>query len=159
MSEPHISLDIHYHVTLPSTDEQRFHQAAQWVADLCAISRFSASISIVDEETIHALNRDHLGHDWPTDVISFVIEQSDVHVDGEIIASADMASKLCQEAGWPQADEILLYVLHGMLHVAGFDDIEDAERQEMRRQEQAGMLALGVAAAKHHLSRWDDISY
>ena len=105
MSGLQITLEIEYHVDTATDDSQRFRQAALWVAERFNISALRASISIVDDDTIQELNRTHLDHDWPTDVISFVIESQQLEgggsdVDGEIIASFDTAARLYSQAGW-----------------------------------------------------------
>lgn len=158
-----INLDIAYHVDKPDVeDRQRIEQAAAWVNQQFGIEVLTASIAIVDDPTIHRLNRDHLQHDWPTDVISFVFsskaEPPVGHVDGEIIASADTAQKLSSEAGWSLRDELLLYIVHGLLHLAGLDDLDDEQRSVMRAHEQDCLMQLGVKA-EHHIQRWEDISY
>lgn len=159
MNDNPIDLDIKYHLEGLADDSGRFYEAAGWMVEQFALESFSASISIVDDPTIHELNRTHLDHDWPTDVISFVFEPHPTRIDGEIIASADTARKLCVQAGWPYQDEILLYVVHGMLHLSGLDDIEDQQRSLMRAKEQQCLLSLGVAEASEHLARWEDVSY
>ena len=68
-----IHLEINYQITA-ADDRIRFHKAAQWVAEQFDIQDFQVSIAIVDDPTIHQLNREHLEHDWPTDVISFIFE-------------------------------------------------------------------------------------
>lgn len=151
-------LDISYHVEA-ADDSARFLQAADWVCQRYELKSLTASISIVDDPTIHELNREHLNHDWPTDVISFVFENLDGNVDGEIIASHDTATKLAYQAGWSVQDELLLYVTHGLLHLAGLDDIQDVDRTEMRLAEQRCLLELGLELATEHLRNWDDISY
>ena len=140
-------------------DSARFHQAAAWVADQFGLKSISASIAIVDDPTIQELNRRHLQHDWPTDVISFVFNAQHREVEGEIIVSADTAQRLCNQAGWQQADEILLYVVHGLLHLAGLDDVDEVQQECMRRYEQQCMQALQVSGADEHIQRWNDVSY
>ena len=159
MSDEPIDLDIKYHVHSSPDDTLRFQQAANWILNRFDLARLTVSISIVDDSTIHELNRTHLNHDWPTDVISFVFEQDDQCVDGEVIASMDTAKRLCDKAGWRCEDELLLYVVHGLLHLAGLDDVDDRRRQEMRVEEQACLMDLGVDGAEHHLDRWKDVSY
>ena len=156
---PEIELDVSYHVADASDDSERFRSAAIWVCERYGLASLSASISIVDDPTIHELNRTHLDHDWPTDVISFVFENVNGAVDGEIIASVDTAAKLALKAGWTTSDELLLYVVHGLLHLAGLDDIEEEDRRIMRQAEQACLLDLGIDLASQHLRNWDDISY
>lgn len=159
MPQPEIELDIKYFVDPIADDSKRFHAAAQWICQQFNFQELSASISVVDSETIHQLNVEHLGHDWTTDVISFEFERDEQSLDGEIIASADMAEKLCKTAGWSQADELLLYVIHGLLHLTGLDDESDAERIAMREWEQACLIALDVKDAQCHMDRWEDITY
>ncbi len=156
---PTILLEIEYHVDSTTADDDRFNKAAAWIAGRFGLKTLSASVSIVDDPTIHRLNREHLDHDWPTDVISFVFENEDGHVDGEIIASIDTATRLAAQAGWPPADELLLYVIHGLLHLSGLDDLTPEDRHQMRQTERDCLLALGISAAQNHLDRWDSISY
>jgi probable rRNA maturation factor len=168
MKAAEIDLDVVYHLDQAKRvrlveDTPRFQQAAAWVAQRFQLARLTASVSIVDDPTIHEINREHLNHDWPTDVISFVFEETEEAgercVDGEIIASADTAERLALQAGWRSQDELLLYCIHGLLHLAGLDDIEDDEKLEMRAAEQACLVALGVPGAEQHLSRWENVSY
>jgi probable rRNA maturation factor len=159
MQAPRVQLDIAYHVPHVRDDSKRFYAASEWVARQFGVSHLSVSIAIVDDPTIQQLNREHLDHDWPTDVISFIIERTAERVDGEVIASADTAESICVEAGWSREDELLLYIVHGLLHIAGLDDIAEDERQQMRLAEQACLRQLGVAAAENYLLRWDDVSY
>lgn len=158
MSQALIELDIGYHVIGVTDDSQRFAQAARWIANRCGLRSLTASISIVDDDTIHYLNRTRLDHDWPTDVISFVFENQAGVVDGELIASADTASRVCVEAGWSATDELLLYVVHGLLHLAGLDDVDAAQQREMRQMESDCLASLSVPGAKEHVARWYRIS-
>ena len=81
------------------------------------------SIALVDDATIHAVNRRHLAHDWPTDVISFRLsEVDDDELAGELVVSAEMAATTARQAGVGAWDELALYVVHGLLHLCGYDD-------------------------------------
>ncbi len=161
MSE--IELDIAFHVK--SMDEaeklllsKRFEHAAQWVADHFNLDRLTASISVVDDATIHRLNRQHLQHDWPTDVISFVFDAGPT-VNGEVIASWDTAQRLSVAAQWPPHDELLLYVVHGLLHLAGMDDRDPSGQAAMRAVEQEYLAAAKIPGAELYLDRFNDVSY
>lgn len=162
MTQESISLDIAYHFDSESDDSPRFHAAAEWICRHFKLTQFHCSIAIVDDPTIHQLNVEHLQHDWPTDVISFVFSDATQEplgcIEGEIIASAEMAARLGIQANWSSEDELLLYVVHGMLHLAGLDDQTEEQRLAMRELEQKCLLDLGVAA-ENHVSRSDDISY
>ncbi|MEZ6075954.1 MAG: rRNA maturation RNAse YbeY [Pirellulaceae bacterium] len=76
-------------------------QAARWIAEQFKHRGFCASIAIVDDATMRQLNAGALGHDWSTDVISFVLDELDDSVEGEVIASgAETAAQVCSAAGW-----------------------------------------------------------
>lgn len=107
-------------------------------------SRASISIAMVDQAAIHEINRSHLGHDWPTDVISFPLsEPGDAVLGGELIVSAEMAATTAAEIGVDPRDELALYVVHGLLHLCGYDDQTESGAAEMRRREEALLAACG----------------
>ena len=93
------------------------------------------SIAIVDDLTIHGLNRQYLNHDYPTDVLSFLLHADSEKLEGEVVVSAETAARAAVHFGWTAANELLLYVVHGVLHLVGYDDSEDEPRQEMRSRE------------------------
>jgi probable rRNA maturation factor len=103
----------------------------------------SVSLAILDDAAIRRLNRQYLVHDYPTDVLSFVWDRGEGRLEGEVIVSADTARSSAPRFGWPAEDELLLYVVHGLLHLAGYDDRSRAERARMRRREQKYLAALG----------------
>jgi probable rRNA maturation factor len=103
------------------------------------------SLAIVDDLSIHALNRRYLQHDYPTDVLSFVLEQRPGYLEGEVIVSAERAAALAPGLGWSAADELLLYVTHGVLHLVGYDDHSSVERQRMRARERHHLARFGLA--------------
>jgi probable rRNA maturation factor len=107
------------------------------------------SIAVVDDATMHALNRRHLQHDYPTDVLSFVLEEADDLLEGEIIVSSDTAVAQAARFGLEPDDELLLYVIHGMLHLVGFDDQSPEKRREMRCAERRYLKELGVVYQEH----------
>lgn len=113
---------------------------------LTAENRSAASISIalVDQTTIHAVNRSHLGHDWPTDVISFILSETDDPIlSGELVISAEMAAETAGEFGVDPRDELALYIVHGLLHLCGYDDQTETEAAVMRRREGELLAACG----------------
>ena len=111
------------------------------------------SIAVVDDPTIHGLNVQYLGHDYPTDVLSFVLEESTDRVEGELVVSADTAMRESQEAGWSPQDELLLYVIHGSLHLVGYDDHEPTDQIEMYAAEAHYLQRMGIKLPTDR-SRW-----
>lgn len=108
-------------------------------------SRASLSIAIVDDAAIHAINRRHLDHDWPTDVITFPLsEPDDPELAAELVISAEMARKTAEKHGVDPWNELALYLVHGLLHLCGQDDQTEAERAVMRRREAVVLAALDL---------------
>jgi probable rRNA maturation factor len=106
----------------------------------------SISIALVDQASMHALNRTHLGHDWPTDVISFPLSNpDDPALSGELVVSAEMAASAAREVGARPEDELALYIVHGLLHLCGYDDHAEPDSAAMRRREDEILTALGFA--------------
>jgi probable rRNA maturation factor len=102
------------------------------------------SIAVVDNAEIHALNRRHLQHDYPTDVLSFLLEETGERLEGEIVASAQTAAAQAARYGWSAEDELLLYVIHGALHLVGYDDQTPEAQERMRRRESQLLAHFGL---------------
>jgi probable rRNA maturation factor len=110
------------------------------------VNSASVSIAVVDNATIRTINRDYLGHDWPTDVISFGFSHpGDPLLTGELVISGQMAAATAREAGVDDWNELALYVVHGLLHLCGHDDSDPASRVQMRQRERAVLAGLGLA--------------
>jgi len=127
-----------------SVDQPRLEAAIRSILDDSAFTSASISVAIVDDPTIHDLNRRFLQHDWPTDVLSFVLEASQQHLDGELVMSAETALRQATSYGWSGAEELLLYVIHGTLHLVGYQDKQTAEIQAMRAAEEKYLLLQNV---------------
>jgi probable rRNA maturation factor len=102
------------------------------------------SIAIVTDEAMHELNRQYLQHDYPTDVLSFVLEAEEDHLIGQLIVSAEYAASEAGKFGWTTDDEVLLYTIHGALHLVGYDDQEAELKAEMREQEKVYLARFGL---------------
>lgn len=138
---PEISLNnLH---TLP-VDEPRLIEAVRRVLSAARIIAGEISITIVGDAQMHELNRRHLSHDYPTDVLSFVLEHEGQRLEGEIIASSDYAASEAARYAWEAGDELLLYVVHGALHLVGHDDTTPQAAAAMRGQERAILATFGL---------------
>lgn len=99
------------------------------------------SVAFVDNEEIHRLNREFLKHDYATDVLSFLYsvevddEVEQPTIEGEIVVSTEIAQEVAEEYGWSAKNETILYLVHGLLHLAGYDDQTDIQKEEMRQTE------------------------
>lgn len=113
------------------------------------VARAEVTILLVDDETIRAINRRHLDHDWPTDVITFPLseaEAGELAVVGELVISAETAKKTAESAGFEAWSELALYATHGLLHLLGLDDQTEAGALEMRRREQEILAGIGIVS-------------
>lgn len=96
-------------------------------------------ITLVDDVEMQRINCEFLDHDWPTDVVSFsYVEETDSAsccIDGELVVSVDTAQRQAHLQGWSLDDELVLYCVHGFLHLCGYDDLTDDARVQMRQRE------------------------
>ena len=119
-------------------------QAVRTAALHRGYSSGSIGVRITNDPTIRQLNAKHLGHDYATDVISFGYEADLPNVEGELVVSIDTAKKQSQEIGWPCSHELILYVVHGVLHICGMDDHQVDDRAAMRAAEETVLQSLGI---------------
>lgn len=194
MKDGAFEIDISNRQSALHFDENSLHAAVLKALAIEQVSSAVLSISIVDNSAIHVINRDHLQHDYPTDVISFQLDflsadelqagddfeddaedeeeefsddeddsadfvddassgellnegrASGAAIEGEIIASAEMAGTMAIDGGWSAEAELILYVIHGLLHICGYDDLTPEEKCIMRARERAILSELGLTA-------------
>jgi len=114
--------------------------------------RAEISVAVVRGVTMQRLNRQYLGHDYDTDVLSFCLEEesADRPLLGQLIVSLDFAARQASRlSGRGQGvvtlrDELALYLVHGTLHLLGFDDQDPEDRRAMRRQEAEVLEGFGI---------------
>ncbi len=99
------------------------------------------SIVFVDDRQIAHVHADFMDDPTPTDVITFPADTS-MESAGEIIVSVDHARSRAEELGEPFSRELSLYLIHGWLHLAGYDDRAEADRAKMREAEQLALSLL-----------------
>jgi len=101
------------------------------------------SIVLTDDARLQELNRDYLGIDSPTDVLSFPASETDpetgAHYIGDILLSIPRAREQANAAGHPLESEVQLLVVHGVLHLLGHDHAQADEKARMWKA-QAGIL-------------------
>ncbi len=104
------------------------------------------SILLTTDEHIHQLNREYRGKDRPTDVLSFQQLEEDQPqltspeepvILGDVVISVETAARQAAERDRSLDDELSLLVVHGILHLLGYDDDTDDGAEEMRRHEMA----------------------
>jgi probable rRNA maturation factor len=119
-----------------AVDHQRIARLVQRVLAGEAVAAGTISLALVDDRAIHAVNRRHLAHDWPTDVLSFRLSDAgDPLLVGELVVSAERAAAVARLNGFDPQAELSLYVVHGLLHLCGYDDLTSAGADAMRHRE------------------------
>jgi len=111
------------------------------------VVRARISVALVNDATMARLNRDHLGHNGPTDVLSFDLRDAvdeKTAIDGEIVMSVDMAVKQARERGHAVEAELALYAVHGTLHLLGYDDRRKADAKRMHAMENEILTSIGM---------------
>ena len=88
----------------------------------------------VNDEKILEVNREYLGHDYYTDIITFDYSEGDT-ISGDIIISLDTVASNAQEQGTSYDDELHRVIIHGILHLCGINDKGPGEREVMERAE------------------------
>lgn len=141
-----MNIEIASQQTTLSIDEDRIRRIAAAILADAGYVEGELSVAVVDDPTIHELNVRHLQHDYPTDVLSFALLDEPPRLEGEVIVSADTAIDNALDYGWPAEDELLLYVIHGTLHLAGHRDKADDEVAAMRAAEAKYLRLAGVEA-------------
>ena len=128
-----------------AVDRKRVREVVRAVLDGEGIADAEISLAFVDNPTIHALNQRYLGHDEPTDVLSFPLSDAGAkRLSGELVIGAEVALAQAKERGHDVQEELALYVIHGLLHLCGYDDQDDEGAAEMRRRERFHLQALGL---------------
>src|SRR5271166_5330297 len=117
-------------------DRGRMRDAVRAVLAGEGVADAEISLAFVDNPTIHALNKRYLQHDEPTDVLSFPLSEPNAkRLAGELVIGVEVALTQAQERGHDVQVELALYVIHGLLHLCGHDDHDDADRRAMRERE------------------------
>ena len=125
------------------------------VLESLGIAGAQLSVVLVGEGRMRTLNRRYLGHDYVTDVLTFNLSDHASHLAGrrpenkeiligEIIICPAVAYRNARRNGVVPADEIMLYAVHGVLHLLGYDDRrpQDARRMQKKQEDLMGLLKI-----------------
>ena len=96
----------------------------------------------VNDEKIIEVNREYLGHDYYTDIITFDYDEDDV-INGDIVISLDTVRSNAEQLGKEYDDALHRVIIHGILHLCGIDDKGPGEREIMEAAENRALAMLG----------------
>lgn len=146
--------------------QRRLRVSASWLA---AVARAALTaervrdaeicILVVNDRRIARLHDEWFDDPSPTDVITFNLSDGgDPVLRGDIAVSAETATRMARHPGlsrpgWTPRHELAYYVVHGILHLTGYDDRAPADRRAMRARERAVMRAAGLPAPPRSVGR------
>ncbi len=137
----------------PEGMEEIIRLAVEKVGQLYGAENAEVSITLTDNKYIHQLNREYRKIDRPTDVLSFALNESEepeildgpeTDVLGELVISVERAEEQAEEYGHSLRREIAFLAVHGMLHLLGYDHMQEEERLEMEQEQRFVMEKLGI---------------
>ena len=120
--------------------EKRAGVTAAWVRRVVARTlraekeSLLMSVLIAGDRQIRRINKKFLKHDYATDVISFET--------GDVVVSADTARRVAQELGIPAKEELARYLVHGTLHLLGYDDKNKKDSEKMYSRQEKILASL-----------------
>ncbi|OZB15919.1 MAG: rRNA maturation RNase YbeY [Hyphomonas sp. 34-62-18] len=107
------------------------------------------ALLLAGDDTLHQLNREFRGKDKPTDVLSFPSLPMDRPFLGDIAVALGVSAKDAEIQGKKLADHLVHLLIHGYLHLLGFDHETDEEASEMEALEIKALATLGIANPYH----------
>mgnify|MGYP000947947679 CR=1 FL=1 len=103
------------------------------------------SLAFVDDVTSARLNKQFLDHDGPTDVLTFPLSNKGAKkLEGELVIGAEVALRTAKEYTHGVHEELCLYIIHGLLHLCGYDDRTPQATKEMRNKEREYLARCGL---------------
>ena len=140
-------------LSFPEEIEANVRAAAEMVGQLYGVENGEVSVTLTNNEYIHTLNKEYRGIDRPTDVLSFALNESEepdmvdgpaVNVLGDLIISVERVEEQAADYGHSLRREVAFLTVHGMLHLLGYDHMEDEEREEMEAEQRFVMEKLRI---------------
>lgn len=115
--------------------KQSVHKLVKSLRDELDFEVYSLELNFLRSEKIHFLNRQYLKHDYPTDIITFNYSESTSILDGEIFISYQDAIKNAKKYRVSVNEELIRLIVHGILHLIGYNDITVYEKKIMKTLE------------------------
>ena len=126
-----------FHYELDTFALSNESQYVNWLSKLCKQHQLKPeciNYIFADDEYILNINKEYLDHDYYTDIITFPISEEPLCVD--IFISVDRVNDNAKQYEVDPSTELKRVMAHGILHIAGFKDKEEADIKEMRKQEE-----------------------
>jgi len=111
------------------------HKLLSFLKKELKISINSLELNFIEKEEIILINKQYLGHNYSTDILTFNYNKNNNSIDGEIFISVDDALENSKKFKVSLSNELYRLVIHGILHLLGFDDREKKDKKIMKVQE------------------------
>ena len=126
-------------VEMPLMDPQR---VKAWIGEV--VERNGKTVGelyyyFCSDEKLLEINRERLGHDFYTDIVTFPLTDCETVLSSEFCISVDRIKENAETFGRSYESELHRVIIHGVLHLIGFDDLTDEEEKEMRKQEELSL--------------------
>ena len=121
-------------------------EVTAWIKDVAATyGRKVGEIGymFVDDEKILEVNREYLGHDYYTDIITFDYDEGD-RINGDLVISLDTVETNARQFGKSYDEELHRVIIHGILHLCGINDKGPGEREVMEAAEDKALAMISV---------------
>ena len=117
------------------------------IAEAADITQGEVTLAIVDDDEMAPLHKEYKKVEGTTDVLTFDLrEYDDDPIEGDIVICLDEATRQAAKRGHIVREELLLYAVHGLLHLQGYDDHDDDDFKHMHQRENELLKATGFAA-------------
>ncbi|MBR3710096.1 MAG: rRNA maturation RNase YbeY [Bacteroidales bacterium] len=123
-------------VMMPTLDWDRVRCWITSVIDSAGFKVGELHYLFCSDEALLNINRERLGHDFYTDIVTFPLDECNVYISSEFCISLDRVAENCFNFGRSFDNELLRVMIHGVLHLTGFDDQTESDRLKMRSQEE-----------------------
>jgi probable rRNA maturation factor len=138
----------------PAIPSELVERAARATLDLSGAPAADLTVVLTGDERVQSLNRDFLGIDAPTDVLSFPADEPDPETGGrylgDIIISVQRAAAQAKARGHAVEAEVQLLTVHGVLHLLGHDHAEAEEKARMWAAQSEALERIGVSPSIVH---------
>lgn len=152
MSHLSLGFDLLVDVPVPDLDPDGVLALATFVLGReGAEGDWTLCVVLTDDARLQALHRDFMGIDTPTDVMTFPLDDGqpggDQATGGDVVISVERAAEQANDAGHATAEEVRFLIVHGLLHLCGWRDSADRDRQRMLDHQTALLAELAASAA------------
>jgi rRNA maturation RNase YbeY len=127
--------NLRIYSTTKNLKKIKIHELVKSLSIELIFSVSNLEINFISDKSILDINKTYLKHDYTTDIITFNYSKIIDHIDGEIFISIEDAIENSKKYKVSLSDELVRLVIHGVLHLLGYDDLNTSDKKIMKRLE------------------------